>query len=72
MTNLEDMTGLTYEEVKQMKKKLEEYIQTSEFNNIQGAGKRTAYRRVAVHLNHILSGFRMEQSNKYEPLSNIY
>ena len=72
MTKLEDLTGLTFYDVKLMKKKIDDFIQTPEFNSIHGFGRRSAYRRVAVHLNHILSGFRMEETNKFESITSIY
>lgn len=72
MTQLEEMTGLSYADVKLIKKKLDDFINTPEFNGMQGFARRTAYRRIAVHLNHILSGYRMEESNKFEPIVTIY
>lgn len=72
MTRLEQLTGLTIIDVRNMKRNLDEFIVSPEFNNIQGFGRRTAYRRVAVHLNHILSGFRMEESGSFEPIDKIY
>lgn len=72
MTKLEEITGLTYFDVVQMKKKLVDFVNSREFQCVQGSGRRIAYRRVLVHLDHILSGFRMEESGKYETLNSIY
>lgn len=72
MNKLKRLMNFGIDDAIQAKKNLDRYINSVEFFCMPCGGRKSSYLRAAVHLNHIISAFRMEESNIYEPFELMY